>query len=373
MSRLVSLAGAATAASLAFPTAALAQIVEIRHIPPKAGTETDIGTTRILVTGSGENRYDKVATTSLDAWVSVRAPDKPPRDKDKLSGDITVEGHDGARAPNGFSGSSTIYKLTFPYSHPRSTQVANQRISPIEICNDRLNSLSGAAREKFRDEGDTILRHDAYIATARQGWRVRKKNSVFEELKSWTDTVGIPAVIVCHRLTGPKPRDSTSTRGSDARPPARGPDREPPPRAGPPPQRVAPPPTIAKVTLRGEPMNWQPVGGQSCPTQVRLYGFVEVRRAFTGKAIFFGPGFLNPPQDIAFPGAGSRTLFATRNVSWAGGAPGGLAAPGVRPAARTQQVTVRFNIADAGGKVLETAQVVETLTCRVPGALRVRN
>ena len=50
MDRHLPLIGAATAALFAFPNAALAQIVEIRHIPPKAGTETDIGTTRIVVT-----------------------------------------------------------------------------------------------------------------------------------------------------------------------------------------------------------------------------------------------------------------------------------------------------------------------------------
>jgi len=367
MSRHFLLVGAATAALFAFPIAAFAQIVEIRHIPPKAGTETDIGVTRIVVTGSGENRYDKVVTTSLDAWVSVRAPDKPPRDKDKLMGSISIEGHDAASAPGGFSGAATIYKLTFPYSEPRSHQVANQRLSPIQICNDKLASLSGAAREKFRDEGGDILRTDAYIATAKQGWRVRKAGSVFHELKYWDDSVGVSASIACRRLTGPKPRTETSTQGAHHRPPARPAD------PGPQPQRVAPLPTVAKATLRAEPMNWQPVGGQSCPTQLRLYGFVEVRRAFTGKAVFFGPGFLVPLQDLAFQGAGSRTLLATYNVRWPPGRIGGLAAGGARPP-KTQQVALRFNVADAGGKVVESAQITETLTCRLPGApTRVRS
>lgn len=358
------LVGAAAAAVFAYPATATAQIVEIHHIPPKAGTETDIGTTRIVVTGSGENRYDKVATSSLDAWVSVKAPDKPPRDKDKLGGTISIEGHQAAGVATGFSGAPTIFKLTFPYRDPRSLQVANQRVSPVKLCNDRLESLSGAAREEFRNKGGNILRQDAYIATARQGWVVRKQGSVFQEIKYWEDTAAIPAVVACHRLTGPKPRDSTTTRGADGRPPVRPPARTTP---EPPPRRVAPPPTIARVTLRGEPQNWQNIGGQTCPTQLRLYGFVEARRAFTGKAIFFGPGFLNPPRDLAFPAAGSRTLTATRDVKWPPGGPGGLAAPGVGPTARTQQVTVRFNVADADGKVLESAQATETLTCRLPG------
>ena len=365
MNRQALLFGAAAAALFAFPTMASAQIVEIRHIPPKAGTETDIGTTRIVVTGSGENRYDKVVTTSLDAWVSVRAPDKPPRDKDKLSGSISIEGHDGPSAGGGFSGSPTIYKLTFPYRDPRSHQVANQRVSPIEICNDKLASLSGAAREQFRNEGGTVLRTDAYLATARQGWRVRKKNSVFHELEYWDDTVGVPAVVDCRRLTGPKPRDSTTTRGADSRPPTSSAPEAPPPRA-------APLPTVARATLRAEPQNWQPIGRHSCPTQLRLYGFVQVRRAFSGKAIFFGPGFLTPPQDLAFPAAGSRTLIGTRNLSWPAGPPGRLAVPGGAPGPRSQQVILRFNVADADGKVLESVEVEETVTCRIPPPLRVR-
>lgn len=348
--------GAAAAAMFAYPATSIAQIVEIKHLPPKAGTQTDIGTTRIVVTGSTEDKYDKVVTTSLDAWVSVRAPDKPPRDKDKLNGTVEVEG-ENVLSTGAFPSSPAIYKLTFPYRDPRSQQVANQRISPIEICNDKLASLSGAAREKFRDEGGLVLRHDAYMAVAEQRWRVRTQGSVFEEIKGWKDTAGIPAVIDCRRLTGPKPRDKTTTKGADTRPPAKKME-----------------PTIVKVTLRGEPQAWEMVGGQSCPTQVRLYGFVEVRRAFSGKSIFFGPGFLTPPQNLSFTDAGSRTLTATHNVKWASG-PAGLTAGGNRPAApKRQQVTLRFNVADADGKVLESATTNETLICRPGGApTRVRS
>lgn len=357
MDRHVYLLGAATAALFAYPATSNAQIVDIVHLPPKAGTQTDIGTTRIVVTGSTDSKYDKVVTTSLDAWVAVRAPDKPPRDKSKMGGTITVDGHEALRVNGGFPGSATIYKLSFPYRDPRSQQVANQRISPIKTCNDKLASLSGAAREKFLAEGDVILRHDAYMATADQSWQVRKKNSVFEEIKGWQDTAGIPAVVACQRLSGPKPRTKTTTTQGGGSPPAKKME-----------------PTIAKVSLRGEPQNWQSVGGQSCPTQVRLYGLVEVRRAFSGKSIFFGPGFLMPPQNLNFPAEGTRTLTATYNVKWPTG-PAGLKVGGAtKPTPKTQQVTLRFNVANAGGKVLESAQTTETLTCKAGAApTRVRN
>lgn len=358
-----------TAALFVFPAAATAQIVKIVQTIPKGGTDTDVGSTRIVVTGSGENKYDKVVTSSLDAWVSVSAPDKPPRDQKKLGGKVMVEGATVLNVAGGFPGSPTTYKLSFPYRDPRSYQVANQRVSPIELCNDKLASLSGAARENFRNDGGTILRTDAYVATADQAWVVRKQGSLFDEIKGWQDTAGINAVVVCHRLTGPKPRDTTTTTGGGGKPPTTTPKPQPEP------TRVVPPPTIAKVTLRGEPMNWQNVGGQSCPTQMRLYGFVETNRAFTGKAIFFGPGFLNPPRDLALPGQGSRTLTATRDVKWPAGAVGGLAvAGGAKAAPKSQQVTVRFNVADTDGKVLESAQTTETLTCRTAAApTRVRN
>lgn len=360
MSRHIYLLGAATAALFAYPTTAMAQIVKITHVVPKAGTQTDIGSTRIVVTGSTEDKYDKVVTSSLDAWVSVSAPDKPPRDQKKLGGKVMIEGETLLNRVEGFPGSPTVYKLTFSYRDPRSYQVANQRVSPVKLCNDKLASLSGAARQQFRDEGGVVLRPDAYMATADQAWVVRKQGSLFDEIKGWQDTTGIDAVIACHRLTGPKPRDTTTTRGSDTKPPTTTPPK--------------PLPTIAKVTLRGEPQNWQSVGGQSCPTQVRLYGLVEVRRAFSGKSIFFGPGFLLPPQNLSFPAEGTRTLTATYNVKWPSG-PAGLTVGGAaKPAPKTQQVTLRFNVADADGKVLESAQTTETLTCKAGAApTRVRN
>ena len=357
MNRHIYLFGAATAAVFAYPTTAMAQIVKITHVLPKAGTQTDVGNTRIIVTGATEDKYDKVVTTSLDAWVSVSAPDKPPRDQKKLGGNVMIEGETYLSKMGGFPGSPTVYKLTFPYRDPRSYQVANQRVSPVKLCNDKLASLSGAARQQFRDEGGIVSRPDAYMAVADQSWVVRKQGSVFDEIKGWQDTAGIDAVIDCRRLTGPKPRDTTTTRGTDKKPPAKKME-----------------PTIAKVTLRGEPQNWQNVGGQSCPTQVRLYGLVEVRRAFSGKSIFFGPGFLMPPQNLSFPAEGTRTLTATYNTKWPTG-PAGLTAGGAAKAApKTQKVTLRFNVADADGKVLESAQTTETLTCRVGAApTRVRN
>lgn len=355
------LVGSAVATILLHPAAASAQIVDIIHIPPKAGTQTDIGTTRIVVTGSKEDRYDKVVTTSLDAWVSVKAPETPARSGGKSAGTVWVEGHESVRVGSGFSKEPTIYKLTFPYSDPRSTQVANQRISPVDLCNDKLRSLSGAARDQFRQEGGNILRQDAYIAEAGQGWFINPKGGMFAgppDLQTWKDSVGIPAVVACRALAGPKPRDDTGTKGPPPRP-----GREPT-RTTPDPPRVNPPPTIARVTLRGEPANWQMIAGQSCPTQVRLYGFVEVRRAFSGKAIFFGPAFLSPPQELRFDTAGTRNLTATYSVKWPSG-PTGMAAPGgAQPRPRTQQVTLKFNVADEGGKVLQSAQTTETLTCR---------
>lgn len=347
------------AAAVIFHSApAAAQIVEITQAVPKAGTQTDIGTTRILVTGSTESRYDKVVTTSLDAWVSVKAPETPARASSGPRGTISVEGREVLSLFSGFAKTPTIYKLSFPYSDPRSTQVANQRISPIELCNDKLNSLSGAARDEFRQKGGNILRSDAYVAIAGQTWFIAQKGGgLFKDapqMQTWEDDAGIAAVIRCQNLSGPKPRDDTSTKGPPPRPGRPLPEPKPP---------RAPLPTLAKVTLRGEPANWQNVAGQSCPTQVRLYAFVEVRRAFSGKAIFFGPAFLNPPVSLSFPGAGTRNLTETYNVKWPTG-PGGKMAVGGKPAPRTQEVTLKFNVADGAGKVLESAQTTETLTCR---------
>ena len=354
MSRLF--VGTAAAAGFAYAAIAAAQIVEIHHLLPKGGVQTDVQSTKIRVTGSTESKYDKVATSSLDAWVSVKAPDKPPRDKDKLSGTVSVEGTDVLSLSSGFPSAGAVYKVTFPYQDPRSLQVANQRISPIKLCNDKLVSLSGAARQKFLNEGGNIYRDDGYIATAKQSWRVRTQNSIFQEIKDWTDTDGINVTIQCAQLTGPKPRKDTTTSGADGKPPT-----------------TTPKATLAKVALRGEPQAWKMVGGQSCPTQVRLYGTVQTNRAFRGKAIFLGPMFLSPLQDLSFNDAGTRNLTSTYNAKWPAG-PTGLAIGGAATAKpRSQQVTLRMNVADVSGKVLETAHTTETLTCRlgnVPNRIR---
>jgi len=346
----LSKSGLVVAVSLAalFPAAANAQIVKVVQTLKKAGVESDIGTTQIIVTGKGKTRYDKVATKNVDVWLTASAPKKPKRDKKKLGGYIDVEnGRATLSFSNGFSSASKIYKLSFKYVNPRSRSVANTRVSPVKLCNDKLKSLSGNARKDFLRKGGNIPYSKAYRATARQSWRVRKKASVFVENKNWTDTADIHAVIKCQRLEGPKPRTGSATRRGGA---------------GPKVSKMKP--TIVKATLRAAPMKVKAIGGQLCPTQLRLVGFLETRRAFNGDIIFFGPGFLTPKKPVKMSSASTRNVFAVRDLKWAVGGAQNLSI-GASQGPRSQNVTLRMNVVNKENKVLKGLTKKVKITCKL--------
>ena len=329
------------------PAVANAQIIKVTQSMSKAGVQSDIGKTEIIVTGKGKTKYDKVVTKKIDVWLTISAPGKPPRDKKKVSGSASVEGEDGVFVSGGFSGSAKIYKLSFKYKGPRSQSVENTRVSPIKLCNDKLKSLSGNARKDFLRKGGNILFANAYVARATQGWEVRKKNSIFKEIKRWNDTAAIRVVIKCRKLEGPKPRTKTSTRKGGSQ--TKGTKMKP---------------TIVKATLRAAPMNVKTFGGQRCPTQIRLTGFLETRRAFKGDIIFFGLGFLTPKKPVNMSGASTRNVFAVRDLKWTtGGAKTLAVGTGKKP--RSQNVTVRMNVVNKKNKVLKSLTKNMKIICKL--------
>jgi len=341
-----SLAVVASVAVL-FPAVANAQIIKVTQSMSKAGVQSDIGKTEIIVTGKGTTKYDKVVTKKIDVWLTISAPGKPPRDKKKTSGSASVEGEGDLFVSGGFSGSAKIYKLSFKYKGPRSQSVENTRVSPIKLCNDRLKSLSGNARKDFLRKGGNISFKNAYVARATQSWTVRKKNSVFKESKSWNDTAAIRVIIKCRKLEGPKPRTKTSTRKGGGKPKA---------------SKMKP--TIVKATLRASPMKVKAIGGQRCPTQLRLTGFLETRRAFKGDIIFFGPGFLTPKKPVNMSGASTRNVFAVRDLKWAVGGAKNLSA-GASQGPRSQNVTLRMNVVNKENKVRKSVTKNVKITCEI--------
>lgn len=227
---IVRLARWLTAGAFIVPAAAGAAIVDAAQAVGKAGVESDIGYPRIVVNGKGSAAYDHVSNATVDAWVRVSGNDEPRRPVRFADGEIRIEGGTAAiQKP----GSAKIYKVSFPYVGPMSHSVANQRVNPVKLCNDRLKALSGAAREEFLKKGVLFNHADAYSARVRATWLVKRGG--FEEYEPHYDTASIGASIDCRPLAGPKVRTTTSSGDSSGK---AGPRAK-----GPPPKRVAPPPT----------------------------------------------------------------------------------------------------------------------------------
>ena len=339
--RMPGISSALIAVGLVMPTAVgAAPVVEIKQSQQKGGVESDIGVTTILVDGAGSDRYDKVVNTSLDFWVTVSGstPDNASafrRLKLRAAGGTEVEGTK--------PGDARIYRLTAPYADPRSETVVNQRISPVVICNAEIARRSGAARAAYLKTGGTVFAQDAYGLSAVATWELWPGGVGFKEPypRDFTSTDRANVAIECRPLDRPKPRTQTQTQGVPGRPG----------------QKMEP--TLKTVSLKLEPFANQTVGGQQCPTRVRLYGFIETRRAFVGKSIFMGPYFLTPITKLDFKAAGTRTVVAEYPVKW-----GNAGAKASGPGLKKQQVTLRLNVANPDGKVLESAERTVELACR---------
>lgn len=319
--------------------AAAAPVVEIKQSLAKGGVESDIGVTKILVDGAGTDRYDKVVNSTLDFWVTVNG--STPENSSRFVRLKVRAG--GAEIDGAQPGAARIYKLTAPYSDPRSAVVVNQRISPVDLCNAELAKRSGAARATYLKSGGSVFAKDAYGLSAVAGWELWPGGVGFKEPypRDFTANDRANAVIECRPLDRPKPRTQTQTQGVPGKP---GTKMEP---------------TIKTLSLKLEPFANQTVGGQQCPTRVRLYGFIETRRAFAGRSIFMGPYFLTPVTDLDFKAAGTRTIVAEYPVKW-----GSAGAKASGPGLKKQQVKLRMNVTNADGKIIESAERVVELTCR---------
>ncbi len=221
-------------ASLA-PSAAFAGFIDIQQSLKKAGVQSDIGYPTIVVDGAGTNRYDTIHNKTVDVWVTVSRSKKWSNEKGFAGGSIKI---DGGGMPLQNPEPAKILKVTIPYIDLRSYSVANQRVSPIKYCNDRLDEKSGASKQKFLDDGGEYNRPRAYKAEVSAAWYKRTGiNEAFYYADAETD-IGVR--IVCRPLNGPKVRTTTTTTGSSGAPRANAPP--PPTRTNPPPVRTNPPP-----------------------------------------------------------------------------------------------------------------------------------
>jgi hypothetical protein len=331
------LMGLLIAAAQGATAAAMAAELEI-VVPTKAGVSPPDSVAVIVVDGAGKSGpYDTVRNKTLDYIIAARG-DKPK--KATFGGWLDIYLGDG-KAEGMISGDWTYHKISMSYRDPRSNEFAGLTVSPVDLCNERLNQTSGAARDAFLKKGVSFPYKDAYAFSGTVEWMLKKPMG-FEEPKTYGKSAFAPVAIRCMALGRPRPGDTTTTGA--------------PPREGKP-----LPPTISKATFRIEPAKVVQDGKFLCPSQLKLYGYVETIREFYGKALFVGPHYLSAITTLNLQGKGSRNVSATYNMDWH--KMGGFTtAPNAEP--KPQKLTFRFNIADKDGKLRKQVEETIEVSCK---------
>lgn len=333
------LLGLFIAAAQGVTSAALADEIELL-VPTKAGTSPPNAIAEIKVDGNSQ-KYKSVKNKKLNYIVAVRG-DKP--DRATGGGALDIDLGDG-EFDGTISTSWTFHEISASYEHPMSDEFPELRVSPVDLCNERLEQASGKARKKFREEGVTFAIQKAYPLVGSVEWWI-KKWSGLSEPKGFGERTHAPVKITCLPLARHDPDPNAPSRTTPT----------------PPPTRTTPPlpPLFAKTTLEVEPSKIVKDGKYLCPSELRLYSYIETSRAFEGKSVFMGPHYLSTVTELDFSKAGSRNLVAGYRMKWH--QLGGLAAqPDTKPA--DQKLTFRLNISDQDGKVIETMAKTVTVGC----------
>lgn len=280
----------------------------------------------IKVDGAPNGRYNKVLTDTLEYDVYVRG-DRP---DDGVAPILSVRLQSGELSDKGWSSEWEKHTLTMPYQEPAGT-------TAVKLCNKRLKQTSGAAREKFLKKGETFVHGGAYMVYASVEWVIdRFPNS---DISTWHENMSIPVKIKCLGLN------------RNVKDPDKAPTRTTPPV----------PPLFAKTTFKIEPAKVVKDGKYLCPTELRLYGYVETSRKFQGKSIFMGPHYLSAITPLNFSYAGSRNVVATYPMKWK--QIGGLTTtPDAKP--KAQKLTFRFNVSDLDGKLVKSMEKTIEVSCR---------
>ena len=314
-------------------------LVDIKLPVKKAGTNSDVPTdtiAEIKVDGLQQGPYNKVLTKTLDYIVAARGERHKKMIGDPLFG-LSLDG-------DGSGGGDLVedwryFAVTRDYIDPRATGIEGLRVSPVDLCNARLNATQGSARTAFLKKGTTFLHKEAYEITGEASADMHAVDYMVEA----EETIRVPVRITCMPLNQPKPRENGGTK------PAPGPTGKPMK------------PTISTVGLRIEPASVVQDGQYLCPTKLKLYGTVDTIRKFHGQALFVGPHHLSNITTLDFQDKGHRNVTGTYPIDWH--KQGGLVAtPKAAPAKQT--LTFRFNVADKDGKVLDSAEETVEVSCK---------
>ncbi|HEV8388530.1 MAG TPA: hypothetical protein VGQ35_01740 [Dongiaceae bacterium] len=322
--------------------------------PIQIGVSTNpnsYGVAEIKVDGpTADGVYTEIRNETLDYIVSARG-DRPKKatgngrfEIQVLKDSPLVSAHNAYQYVNGELGEDLRnYKLSMAYVDPWSHTIVNERVSPIEVCNDNLKiRKADERREEMLKKGMSILYQDAYKLRGYVEYPI--KAAAFDKDTKWyAEIVTMPVKITCMPLERIRPREKTSTKGA-------------PPRQGKP-----MPPTISKATFRIEPAQIVQDGKFLCPSQLKLHGYLEAIREFHGQSIFVGPHYLSAITKLDFQAEGSRNVTATYKMDWH--QMGGLAAqPNAEP--KKQKLTFHFNIANKDGKLLKSVEETVDVSCK---------
>jgi hypothetical protein len=292
---------------------------------------TDIGV--VKVDGEADGTYNKILTKTLEYGVYVRGD--PPPDAVPGTSILSLGLYGGDWISSKITADWTRYTLSIPYHDfpyiPTMSYLPYK--SPVGMCNDRLRQSSGAARNAFLKKGDTMIFEGAYELRSVLGWKLDNWHGG----DTWRRHMNVPVKIKCLALNRDRSQDGGPSRTSGTMPPL-----------------------FWSTTPKIEPAKMVRDGRYMCPSQLKLYGFVETGRKFQGKAIFMGPHYLSAITPLNFSYAGTRNLTATYPVKWK--EIGGLTTTS-DPKPKKQKLTFRFNIADLNGKLLRSVEKTLNVAC----------
>jgi len=283
----------------------------------------------IKVDGEPNGRYNKVLTQALEYDVYVRG-DRP---DDGVNPYLKVAVEDGESTEEGWSPEWAKHTLTALYRDPEGA-------NPIKLCNDRMKKTAGAEREEFLKKGVTFSHAGAYTIYASIEWIIDRFPNSY--VSTWEEEMTVPVKIKClglnRNVKEPKPSRTT-----------------PPPV----PSRTTPP-LFSKTTFEIEPSKIVKDGRYLCPSELRLYGYIETSHGFEGKSIFMGPHYLSAITELDISRDGSRNVIGTYPMKWH--QVGGLASQ-ANAGPADQKLAFRFNISDAGGKLVKSMEKTVTVSC----------
>jgi len=276
-----------------------------------------------------EGRYSRVATSTLTYVVAVRGGWSYGGTGSQLPFELWISPWMGGHVyPEKLQEDWVKYAINRSYHDPMFAGAVNQKISPVELCNDKLEQLNGNARESFMKQGHTFVYAQAYEIVAVE-WN---HTIITDPTSDYYASIKVPARIVCQPLEAAPPATRNPTT-----------------------------PLFSTVSLRTEATQIVQMGKFICPSKIKLYGRVEATRKFQGKALFVGPYYISNITPLNFPGKGARNVTGTYTMNWE--QKGGLTtAPNTEP--KKQKFTFRFNIADSGGELWGSAEKTIEVSCR---------